>query len=201
MKVNKKPMNIYQKIFYIASFIFLIAAFIYLGTKNYQKQNDLKDNEAFTEEYGITTENVFVYKTAKEILETLNSGSAIVFMGFKENKWSSIYADILNDAARESNIKEIYYYNILNDRKRASQTYENIVELLTPYLKVLDDETINIYAPTLVVVKNGEILYYDDETSIIEGDKTVTSYWTNAKKNRKKEEWKNIFSSFLGEIA
>ena len=44
MKVKKKPMPMWKKIFYVKSFIFLLWAFIYLGTKNYNAhQRELTD--------------------------------------------------------------------------------------------------------------------------------------------------------------
>ena len=62
-------MPLFQKIFYIISFIFLIWAFIYLGTKNYNAPiKKLSDAESFTKEFGITSDNRFKYKNAKETL-------------------------------------------------------------------------------------------------------------------------------------
>ena len=82
MKVKKKKMTLVQKIFYILSFIFLIAAFIYLGTKDYTPKKTETDAQIFTKEYGITEDNVFTERDSKTILELLNSGSGIIFIGF-----------------------------------------------------------------------------------------------------------------------
>ncbi len=200
MKVKKSPMVWYQKLFYIISFLFLIGAFMYLGTKDFNTQNKkLTPQESFTEEYGITTNNVYIYKNAKEILETINTGSGIIFMAYKENKWSSIIADLLNEVAKEEGIKEIYYYNFKKDRSNNNHHYENIVKLLTPYLKVLDSETTNIYAPTVLIIKNGEIQYFDDETSIVRGDTSIENYWSSKKKIEKKAEYKKEIEKYLGE--
>ena len=198
MKVKKKPMPTWQKIFYVCSFVFLIWAFIYLGTKNYNAPiKKLTDQESFTQEYGITSKNIYVYKNAKEILETINSGSAVIFLGFPENKWSSSYAEILNDVAKDYGLKEIYYYNFLKDRSNNNTYYEKIVNQLTSYLSVLDNETINIYAPAMLIVKDGEILIYDDETSIIKGDISVGDYWTFSAIQNKKEQLSRFLELYL----
>ena len=82
MQVERAPMPVFQKIIYLFSFIFLIAAFIYLGTKNFNAPvRNLTDQESFTKEFGITSDNVFKYKTGKEILETMN----------KDNRCSRIH--------------------------------------------------------------------------------------------------------------
>jgi len=202
MKVQKKPMPWYQKCFYILSFIFLIGAFIYLGTKNFNTPNKkLTDQECFTEEYGITVENHFVYKSSKEILETMNTGSAIIFMAYPENKWGSTIAEVLNETVEEYQINEIYYYNFKKDRSNNNHYYENIVKLLTPYLPVLDTETTNIYAPTVFFVKEGEIIAFDDETSIVRGEQSIENYWTERKLNQKKEQYKSYIKKYIGDVS
>ncbi len=195
--MNKKKMSIWQKGFYVISFIILIWAFIYLGTKNYNViKHDISDAEAFTKDFGISSNNVFKYKTAKEVLEALNSKTAIIFMAFPENKWSSYYADLLNDIAIEEGVKEIYFYNFYNDRKNNNHYYENIVDRLSNYISILDDETKNIYAPTLVIVKNGEITFFDNETSIMSGEYTTKEYWNNERKNKKKIDLRSAIKEY-----
>ena len=102
-------------------------------------------------------------------------------MAFPENKWSSKYAEILNDTAERLGIKEIYYYNFKNDRSNNNHYYENIVKELSSYVPYLDNDNSDIYAPTLIGVKDGNIVFYDDETSIIHGDVSIDDYWTNDK--------------------
>ena len=200
MKVKKKPMPMWQKIFYVISFIFLIWAFIYLGTKNYNApQRELTEFESFTKEYGITSQNVFKYTTAKEVLEMMNTKEALIFMAFPENKWSSKYAEILNDTAERLGIKEIYYYNFKNDRSNNNHYYENIVKELSSYVPYLDNDNSDIYAPTLIGVKDGNIVFYDDETSIIHGDVSIDDYWTNDKIASKMVNLGILLQKYLGE--
>lgn len=198
MKVNKKPMSVWQKIFYLLSFIFLIGAFIYLGTKNFDTPpRKLTDQEAFTKEYKITKDNLYIYKSGQEVLEILNTGSGIIFMGYSENKWSSIIAEVLNEVASNLGLKELYYYNFKKDRSNNNSYYENIVNQLKPFLPILDNDVVNIYAPAVLIVKNGEIIYFDDETSIMRGEKNISEYWTVEKKHLKKEEYQQALQKFL----
>ncbi len=196
MKVTKKKMPLGQKVFYILSFLFLISAFIYLGTKNYEVKNKVKDNELFTKEYGISKDNVFVYKNAKEILELLNSNSGLFFFAFPENTWSSNYALLLNEVAKEENINQIYYYNFYTDRVKKDYYYQNIVDFFTNYTYVMDDEAQNLYAPTFAIIKDGEIIYFDNETAILPRNYSLKEYWTQEKKNNKKEALRTMIKTY-----
>lgn len=193
-------MTLLQKIFYIASFIFLIGAFIYLGSKDFgAPPKKMTNNESFAAEYGIIKENLYVYKSGQDILEILNSETGIIFMGFKENKWSFKIAEILNETVKESSIKEIYYYNFKKDRSNNNTYYENIVKKLRNYLPILDNEIVNIYAPTVLFVKNGELIGYDDETSIVKGNINIEDYWNEEKIKSKKMEYKQYINKMIGD--
>ena len=200
MKVKKTPMPLFQKIVYIASAIFMFVAFIYLGTKDYNVPvKDFNDQENFTKDFGITNENIYDYKTASEILEIMNTGTGVIFFAFPENVWSHTYACLLNDVAKYYGLNEIYYYNFFNDRIMNNSYYENIVKKLNAYLPVLDNGTRNIYAPSMIMVKNGEIIAYDDETSILHGDVTVDDYWTYERQENKRVQLGVYFEKFLEE--
>ena len=201
MKTNKPKMSIWQKGFYLISFILLIGAFVYLGTKSYEKESKISDSEKFTLDFGAPQNNVFKYKKNSEILETLNTGSALIFMGFPENSWTSYYADLLNEVAIKENIDEIYFYNFYNDRKNGNYYYENIVNYLTSYVTILDDETKNIYSPTFLIVKDGHVLYFDSETSVMNGEHTIKEYWTVEKRKLKSEEIRNAIRVYKGNLS
>ncbi len=200
MKVKKKPMSLLQKTFYVISFAFLIVAFIYLGTKNYNVPlKKMSDQESFNLEYEIIGDNVFKYKSAKEILNVLDAGSAVIFMAYPENTWSKVYAKLLNDVANNNRLEEIYYYNFRLDRSNNNHYYESIVEKVHSYLPVFDFKNDNLYAPTLLIVKDGSILYYDDETAIVRGKEDVDSYWSNDKKKEKIVELNSQIQKFMME--
>lgn len=199
MKVKKPPMPLGQKIFYGLSFLFLLYAFMYLGTKNFNApKQKLSDSESFAKEYGISKDNLFAYQSAKEIQEIMNTGSGIIFFAFPENEWSASYANILNIAGKEANMKTIYYYNFKNDRSLNNHYYNNIVSKLEAYLPVMDTHVYNLCAPSMILVKNGAVLYYDDETSYMRGNITVNNYWSQDKIAVKEETLRKNIILYLG---
>lgn len=175
----------------------LLILLIFLGKKDYDVDKT-KDNKRFDKEYSmVNKENVFKYTDEEEVLNILKT-NGIIFMAFKENEWSNYYAKLLNEAAKTTGVKEIYYYNFLPDRNKKSVDYKKITELLKNYLKKNDLGEINLNAPCLIVVKDGNINAYDDETSEVLGNETPESYWTDEKMIQKLEQFKIIFTSFLG---
>lgn len=178
-------------------FIIIIGAFIFIGTRDFSKKEVL-DNEKFDQEYNtVDKNNVFRYVNAAEVYSNLKSGNAVIFMGYAGNSWSGYYANILNEAAKESSIKEILYYDFYKDRNNKNATYQSIVLKLKDYITILDDGTENIYAPMLVVVRDGKIFYTDDETALNKGVRNPTEYWSNTKKELKKNNFKLMFQEYL----
>ncbi len=202
MNFSKPRMSLVQKISYVVIFILLIVAFIYLGTKDYGAvSNAIPDSLRFTEEFGISQDNVFVYKNRSQILEALNHDSAFIFMASSINEWSSYYASLLNDVAHKENVKEIYYYDFYADRLNNNRYYENIVDYLSSYTTILDDGSSDIYSPTFVIVKNGKVLFFDNETAVMSGEHTIKEYWTTSRVNSKKESLANAFKLFKGNLS
>ena len=159
-------------------FIILIIGFVVLGTKNYRTAEPT-DSELFSAEYQeIDENNIFVYTNASKVLGTLKNGTGIIFFGFKSNVWAGYYANILNDAAMSLGVEQIYYYDFYEDREIHNATYESIVELLTPYLTVLDDGTKNLYSPSMVIVKDGQVVAFNDDTAFTNGASSPEKYWT-----------------------
>ena len=199
IKIKKKaPMPLFQKIFYVISAIFLLLAFIYLGTKDFQSSGrKISDNVTFAQEYNVTDQNIFVYKNTKDTLEFLNNGSGIIFFCFPENPWCSPYSEILNEVAKNKGFREIYYYNFKSARSSNNHSYLDMVRKLSDFLPVLDSGVQNIYAPTMVMIQEGNVIFYDNETSIIDGTMSPKDFWTNFKKNDKKHIFETMFDTYL----
>lgn len=179
-------------------FILIIVAFIYIGTKDFSTKV-IVDNEKFDQEYhNVSSDNVFVYASSQEVYTMLKNGSGIIFMGYPENKWSGYYANLLNETAKSSGIKEILYYNFYNDRKMKNATYQSIVLNLVEYLPMLDDGTHNIYAPTLIIVKNGHVIAYDNETALNVGTINPENYWDEYHMSSKIASFQKMFNKYLG---
>lgn len=172
-----------KKILIIGSIV-LALAIIGAGVFFYLKDNkeEVKpDNVKFMEEYGTVKEdNVFVYRTPKEIIKILENGTGIVYLGFPECPWCKSYVTYLNEVAKENKVKKIYYLNILEDRKNNTDDYKKIVELLKEELQFDEEGNKRVYVPAVIAVKNGEIVGFDDETAWDTKDyKTPEEYWEN----------------------
>ncbi len=189
---NKTQMIIYNLIFIICLILCII-----IGTKDYSK-NKLSDNERFSNLYNkVEIDNVFKFSGALDVLNIINGRTGIILMGFPTNKWTNYYANIINEVAKDLNIKEIYYYDFLDDRINNNGTYETIVNNLDVYVTVDDLGNKDLHAPTLVVVKNGSVIGYFDETATIKGVVTPEYYYTDDVINRTKEEIKTVFLEYM----
>ena len=138
-----------------------------------------KDNYKFSVEYTkVPMDNVYNYKTEEEIIEILENGSGIVYLGFPECPWCQSYAVYLNEVVKENGIDNIYYLNIKEMRSNNTENYQKIVNLISEVLPYDENGNKRIYVPQVVVVKNGKIIGGDNETSY-NVDGTPTEYWTS----------------------
>lgn len=187
---NKTQMVIYGIIF-----ILLIGAFIYLGTKDFS--NDIPDNKRFAEEFSmVDEENVFEYVNATDVRGIVSDKSGIILFGTK-NEWVNYYAYMVNEVAKNTGVKKVYYYNFVKNRQDNNGTYEDIVEKLSNYVTYNDRGSKDIYAPALLVVKNGVVEYFDDETAFVKGKVTPSVYWNYNEQSRKEQELKGVFEKYL----
>ena len=171
----------------------------YLIYNHFNKDENINNNNKnFNEEYSLVDkDNVYRYINIDEVLDTFNK-SGIIFMGFKENIWSNYYAKYLNEVAKENNIKEILYYDIKKDRQTNNIKYKKLINLLEKYLMMNDEGNLYISVPYLVIIKDGKILYTDNETSIINGNTTPSLYWNQNNIDNFKDKINNYIVEFKG---
>ena len=179
-------------------------------------------NENNKKEYPIVElddNNPFVYKTEEEIVKILESGSAIIYFGFPTCPWCRTILPILEEAAKEESIGEIYYLNIKDIRstlaldennkvmtqKEGSADYYKILDLLKDYLsdytlydskgKSIETNEKRLYAPTIVAVQGGKIKAIHEGTV----DAQETGYETLSESDR--EKLKNTLKELLNSIS
>lgn len=176
--------------------IILLVAFIFLGANGNKTEVKETDAVKFAIEYTtVNKDNVFVYKTAKEIITILKEGTGVVFLGFPECKWCQAYAPILNDVAKDVGLKTIYYYNIKDDRTNNTSDYQKIVELLKNNLQTDEEDKPRIYVPDVSFVKDGVMLGHDYETSLDTLDYTEPSeYWTTERVSALKTKLRSLMA-------
>lgn len=165
----------------------LIGVVVYLLVKENKNANndtndkpEITDASKFADEYTeLTDDNVFVYASVDEIIDTLENGNGVVYLGFPECQWCQRYVVYLNDVAKENNVDKILYYNIREDRNNNSDNYLKIVDLLKDYLQDDEDGKPRIYVPAIIFMNNGKIVGFDDETSLdTKGCSNADEYWT-----------------------
>ena len=178
-KNNKKKLfkNKTQMVIYIILFIALLSLFVVVGEIDFKKEEDTEAKQ-FSSLYNLVDkENLYVFSDATDVLNILKGRSGVIFLAFPSNKWSNQYASILNEVGSEVGLDKIYYYDFKKDREESNGTYETIVNELEMYIPVDDVNTKNIQAPTIVIVKKGNIIAYFDDLTLMRGPVTPNEYF------------------------
>lgn len=171
----------------------------------YKKVEDKRDTnikvtdaERFANEYTeVSNNNVFVYRSSKEIIKIMEKGTGIVYLGFPECPWCQTYVKYLNEVAKEVGIDKIYYYNIYDDRKNETDNYKKIVSLLGENLQYDDEGNLRIYVPNVSFHVYGEVIGNDCETSLDTlGLKDPKEYWNDERVTN----LKNKLSTYMKKI-
>ena len=152
---------------------------------------------------------VRLLKTYSDIKNLITSGTGVIYFGFPECPWCRNAVPVLLDAAKESGINTIYYFNALSIRDKkhldengqivvddeGTEEYKELVELLYEYLDEyggLNDSSIKrLYFPTVVFVKDGKVIGAHSGTVATQQDPNVIL--TSNEKN----ELKSIYSEYM----
>ena len=170
--------NVLRGMIYLILFAILIWGFIYLGKKDFS--TNISDAELFSKEYkAVSSDNPFVYVTSSDVLDILKNKTGIILVGFQSNAWMQEYVKQLYPILRDNNIKKVYYYDVLEDRTKKTKNFREIEDLLSNYLKITDMGVEYLFTPALIFVKNGEVVNYDDETSLVSINMQPNTYWDN----------------------
>ena len=189
---NKKQMILQLLLFFVCIILFIV-----IGNTDFKK-HEKTEAEKFSSLYNLVEEgNLFHFSDATEILNIINGRSGIILMGFPLNKWTNYYADILDEVSRSLGVEKIYYYDFLKDRDESNGTYETIVNKFSLYATVDDEGTRDLHAPTVVIIKNGEVIGYFDETAIIKGSVTPEIYYNDYQRGITYEGFKTAITEYL----
>lgn len=174
--MKPKTKDIIRKVIYGLLFIAMIIAFIYLSEKYADNSKDriLTINDYYSQ---IDNSKYEVIRGSK-LISLLKSGKSIIFIGSSTSKYASKYIEELDIVLRETNIDKIYYYDINNDKAQKNSNYYEIRELLAGSLTTTDGSQNNLLAPSLYIVDNGEVKYYNIETVAMKNTDAVKDYWT-----------------------
>ena len=174
--MTRKTKGIIRKGLYAIIFIAMLAAFIYLGNK-YAGNSEVKVLDISDYYAEIPQENFEVIK-GKKFISLLKEGNHIIVIGNSKSEYSQKYMEEVNKIVEELKLEKIYYYDIINDKAQANSNYYEIIELLDGYLTTTDTSDKNLLSPSLYIVDNGKVKYYNTETTAMKNTDTVNDYWT-----------------------
>ena len=146
----------------ILTFLFIIVGCKKVEVKNIEvkkiEDNITVDAIRFKEEYEkVSEDNIYKYETYDNVIDLLEGGTGIIYLGFPSCKLCGDILPALNDSAQENGIDEILYYNFKAIRKNNTIEYKYIVKILSEYLNEDDEGNKKLTAPTIVFVKEGDI--------------------------------------------
>lgn len=186
--------------------------------QDFEQYNGLtyEDTNESVIDISIPSDNPFIYKTGKEIVEILNNEDAYVLFGYSSCPLTRAAIETLIAAAEEENIATIYYVDIRDIRdefvpgesiipeqtKEGSEAYYEIVNFFGSRLDeyyvssedgfyLYDTGVRRVLSPTLVAVSGGKVIDMHQEL--------VDSYTYNNEElnDEQKEELKDIYKEIL----
>lgn len=178
----------------------------------------IDDSEEIYLDVNISSTNPIIYKTAKEIVEIMETDTAFVYFGYPSSQEARSIIETLLEVAEEESIETIYYVNIYSIRDtyvyNGSLTPEQTVEGTQGYYDILDflgdnlseyyvtDSTgvfrydtgvTRLNAPTVVAVQGGEVVGFHEGT--VDDKDTTRIELTDEEKETLKEIYKTLFQS------
>ncbi len=176
--------------------LFLLPGILLTGC-SIKKVEEITDAEKFAIEYAVQKDNPFVYLTAKEALEFVDTGTGIIYFGFPECESCQEILPLFDEILTEKQVDKIYYYNPKKIQSRKTKTYQKLIQQLEEKQKDIDDLEIFSF-PDFYAFDKGKMVAHVNTFG--EGQENVHGYLTNqAKKQIKKDLTKLVETSFLKE--
>ncbi|MDD2519025.1 MAG: hypothetical protein PHG18_03980 [Bacilli bacterium] len=164
----------------------------------------------------LDSDNRFVYADVEKIKEIIK-GTGIIYFGFPECPWCRNSVPVIEEAAKQVGIDQIYYLNVasMRDEKKLDENgnvitiqegtkeYKELVELLhdsLPEYKGLNDSNIKrIYVPLVITFKNGKVI--DSHLSTVDSQDNPYVDLTKEQSNELLKIYTDAFSQVAGICA
>ena len=171
-------------------------AIISIGNSTNKGQTNQVIEDKFISQYPkVTSGHKFVYAEPAEILDIIDGGDGVVFLGFPECPWCQQLAPIIQEAAQSENIDKIYYLNIKESRANNDEVYQKLVTKLQDYLPKDDDGNPRISVPDVTAYRGGQIVGRFEQEATNDGEQvTPDTYWTNERKDRAVEQLREMMA-------
>lgn len=145
-----------------------------------------------TEYKKVSKNNIYKYSTYDNIIETLNSKTGVIYLGFKDCFLCKEIVPILDKVSRQKNIREILYYDFKDIRENNTKEYQDLLNIVSSYIENEDEKETVITAPTVIFVRKGNIV------GIYKG--VVNNKSEEILNDEDKEKLENKFSSLIDKM-
>lgn len=181
--------------------------------KEYEEYNDKENASGKTyPKVEVEDDNPIKYSNADEIVKLVNNGTGIIYLGYPTCPWCRNAVPILLQAAKDTGIDKIYYMNMHDERDSyivkddelvlTKEGTEGYKKLLKVFDGILDDYVVDgyntkekrIYVPSVIFVRDGEIVGYHMDTVKSQEDPYVVL------NEKQQEELYNIYTSNIHEM-
>ena len=171
-------------------------AIISVGNSTNKGQTNQVIEDKFISQYPkVTSGHKFVYAEPAEILDIIDGGDGVVFLGFPECPWCQQLVPIIQEAAQSENIDKIYYLNIKESRANNDEVYQKLVTKLQDYLPKDDDGNPRISVPDVTAYRGGQIVGRFEQEATNDGEQvTPDTYWTSERKDRAVEQLREMMA-------
>lgn len=184
-----------RKAIYLVLFIALGVCFVLISEK--YKDNSKPDIIEISDYYeGLDDKQYTVIGGVKFINLLENDGKHLVVIGNHKSEWSKYYVEELDKVIEVSDIKNVYHYDINNDKAQLNSNYYAIVNLLKGSLVTTDGTDSNLLAPSFYIIKDGKVLYYNTDTVAMKNTEIPSKYWTEEEKQEFNTEITNAINKY-----
>lgn len=184
-----------RKAIYLVLFIALGVCFVLISEK--YKDNSKLDIIEISDYYeGLNDKQYTVIGGVKFINLLENDGKHLVVIGNHKSEWSKYYVEELDKVIEVSDIKNVYHYDINNDKAQLNSNYYAIVNLLKGSLVTTDGTDSNLLAPSFYIIKDGKVLYYNTDTVAMKNTEKPSKYWTEEEKQEFNTEITNAINKY-----
>ena len=155
---------------YVKIFIIMLCVMFISGCNN----KDINDNDKFKEEYSaikLDFYNDIKYSDIDEVLDIIDNGSGVIYLGSSDNDLCLVSVPILLNASDSTDLDNIYYVNTSNiDKEFSIKDKDGNV--------IIDNDNMNI--PLVLFIYEGNIISYhvgtiDNKLELSE-DETIELY-------------------------
>ena len=165
------------------------------SSTNKGQDNQVIEDKFISQYPKATLGHKFVYAEPADILDIIDGGDGVVFLGFPECPWCQQLVPIIQEAAQSENIDKIYYLNIKESRANNDEVYQKLVTKLQDYLPKDDNGNPRISVPDVTAYRGGQIVGRFEQEATNDGEQVAPdTYWTSERKDRAVEQLREMMA-------